>query len=174
MKLNLCVDCYIVVQLPCSKKPLNFLIENKTNFLKIQELEQPQIFNQNCSFKVLRVCNSACDNIHCLQIDRRPLTLQIDCSIVTTELKNPTWKTGSCRSMKPKCPGQSFSPLLQVMHVASFWFTPCKTGTYVQSARRSRAKRGWVIIGSEKNITSLWSSTPYGWGVREALLLLMA
>lgn len=29
--------------------------------------------------------------------------------------------------MKPKCPGQSFSPLLHVMHVASFWFTPCVT-----------------------------------------------
>ena len=52
------------------------------------------------------------------------LTLQIVCNIVITELKNPTWKTGNCRSMKPKCPGQSFNPLLQVIHVASFWLTP--------------------------------------------------
>jgi len=48
------------------------------------------------------------------------LTLQIVCNIVITELKNPTWKTGNCRSMKPKCPGQSFNPLLQVIHIASF------------------------------------------------------
>lgn len=66
------------------------------------------------------------------------------CNIVMTELKNPTWKTGSCKSMKPKCPGQSFSPLLQVMHVASFWLTP-----YGQPGTGPK-ERTRIIIGSKR------------------------
>lgn len=68
------------------------------------------------------------------------LTLQIVCNIVITELKNPTWKTGNCRSMKPKCPGQSFNPLLQVIHVASFWLTPCT------QKRLKSSYKGQIII----------------------------